>query len=87
MLATLKEQYISFLDTKKRIGVRHPIYDVYQVQEYSDGHLVFIPCNIVQSEKIDKKTLGQIERSVENLKAGKVIGPVDIKAARRRYKS
>ena len=86
-MVTLKEEYISFLDAKKRISVRHPRYDVYQVQEYSDGHLVFIPCNIVRPEKIDKNTLNQIERSVQNMKKGKVLGPVDIKASRKHYKS
>ena len=82
----LKEEYVSFLDSKKRITVRHPQYDVYQVQEYSDGHLVFILCNIVRSEKIDKQTLNQIEKSVENMKSGKVLGPIDVKAVRKLYR-
>ena len=85
-MATLKEEYTAYLDSKKRVVVRKPTHTVYHVQEYTDGHLVLIPCEIVPSEKIEKGTLAQIERSVANLKARKVSEPVDIKAALKLYK-
>ena len=81
-----QKEYIAHLDSKKRIVVRDATHTIYKVREYSDGHMVFIPCEIKPSSKIKKTTLAQIERSISNLKARKVSGPVDVKSALKLYR-
>ena len=77
----VKDEYTAHVDSKKRVVVRAPTRSVYRVREYADGHLVLIPCDLVPSPSLRKETLAQIERSIANLKAGKVSGPIDVKAA------
>lgn len=45
------------------------------------------PQKLVDDPPISAETLSQIKRSIGNLKAGKVSGPIDIKAARRALRS
>lgn len=83
---TPEKEYVAHVDSKRRMVVRNGTHTVYRVLEYHDGHMVLIPCEIVPSPKIKKGTLAQIERSIVNLKKGKVSEPVDIKAALKLYR-
>ncbi len=76
-----QNEYIAHVDSKKRVVVRSSTHSVYRVREYADGHIVFIPCEITPSRKVKAETLRQIEKSIGNLKAGKVSKAVDVNAA------
>ncbi len=76
-----QNEYIAHVDSKKRVVVRSGAHSVYRVREYPDGHLVFMPCEITPSRKIKQETVRQIERSLANLKRGRVSEAIDISAA------
>ena len=55
----------------------------WSVKVFRDGHMLISPQKLVEDPPISAETLRQIKRSIGNLKAGNVSGPIDIKAARR----
>lgn len=86
-IAKPKNEYIAHTDSKKRIVVRSsPPHGYYIVREYSDGHVVFTPCEVTPSPKIKASTLQQIERSIANLKAGKTSEPVNVNNALKLFR-
>lgn len=86
-VARPQNEYVAHTDSKKRIVVRSSTPNGYYiVKEYSDGHIVFTPCDIAPSKKIKAGTLAQIERSIANFKKGKVSDPVDVNAALKLFR-
>jgi hypothetical protein len=78
-MATVKE-YDARIDTKKRVTLRGASYANYHVQEYADGRIVLEPRELVAPFKLSKKTLETMDKSMRNLKRGKVSKPIDISA-------
>ena len=77
MEAVLKT-YDARLDSKKRITIRNPQYEYYHVVEKENGIVILEPRKLVDPLTISKKTLEDMEQSVDNLKKGKVSKPVKL---------
>ena len=75
---TLKT-YDAKLDSKKRITIRNPKYEYYHVTEKDNGIVVLEPRELVDPFTISKKTLEEMDKSMENLENGIVYGPVKLK--------
>ncbi|MBN2657013.1 MAG: hypothetical protein JXR86_08125 [Spirochaetales bacterium] len=76
MSAVLKE-YDTKIDSKNRFTVRGAKYDYYHVMEYNDGRIEMIPRVLVDPTLISANTVKMMDKSVENLKKGKVSAPID----------
>jgi len=87
MPTVIKEEYIAHLDGKNRFTLRGAKTRLYTVRVFKDGHLLLSPQKLVEDPPISRETMRQIERSVGNLKTGKACGPINVKAARRLFKS
>ena len=77
MEATLRT-YDARLDSKKRITIRNPQYEYYHVVEQDNGVVVLEPRKLIDPLTISKKTLKQMDKSMENVKKGIVYGPVKL---------
>jgi hypothetical protein len=87
MPALIKKEYVAHLDGKNRFTLRGARSRLYTVRVFDDGHLLLSPQKLVEDPPISRATMLQIARSVGNLKAGKTAGPINIKAARKLFKS
>jgi hypothetical protein len=87
MPAVLEKEYSVHLDGKNRFAIRGAKTKHWSVKVFRDGHMLVSPQRLVEDPPISSETLRQIKRSIGNLKAGKVSGPIDIKAARRALRS
>jgi len=87
MPAAIKKEYVAHLDSKNRFTLRGAKARLYTVRVFEGGHLLLSPQKLVDDPPISRDTMRQIERSVGNLKAGKVAGPVDVNAARKLFES
>lgn len=87
MPATIEKEYSVHLDNKNRFAIRGAKTKHWSVKVFKDGHMLVSPQKLVDDPPISAETLRQIERSVDNLKAGRVVGPIDIKAAGRVLRS
>ena len=83
MPATLEKEYSVHLDEKNRFAIRGAKTKHWSVKVFRDGHMLISPQKLVEDPPISAETLRQIKRSIGNLKAGNVSGPINIKAARR----
>jgi len=72
-------EYDAKVDSKKRITIREPQTEYYHVEERSDGTILLSPRILVHPNEISERTLNMIDKSVVNMKAGNVSGPVDFK--------
>lgn len=70
--------YDSKVDSKKRITLRKTRFNYYNVQEFSDGKIILEPRVLVPPFEISKKTLKMMDRSMKNIKKGKVSKAIDI---------
>jgi hypothetical protein len=77
-------EYDARIDSKKRLTLRGASFDYYHVQEYPDGRIILEPRQLVAPHEMSKKTLAMIDKSVANLKKGKVSKPVDLSAFKGR---
>jgi len=87
MPSVIEKEYVAHLDGKNRFTLRGAKTKLYRVRVFDDGHCLLSPQKLVDDPPISAKTMRQIERSIGNLKVGKVSGPIDIKAARKLFKS
>ena len=78
MEAVLKT-YDARLDSKKRITIRNPKYEYYHVVEKENGVVVLEPRELVDPFTVSKKTLEDMDKSMENVNKGIVYGPVKVK--------
>ena len=80
ILLMKKEQktYIAKLDSKKRITIRNPQYDYYQVIEQENGMIVLQPRTLVDPLTISKKTLKEMDESADNINKGIVSDPIKL---------
>ena len=77
MEAVLKS-YDARIDSKKRITIRNPKYEYYHVVEQENGVVVLQPRKLIDPFVISKKTLKDIDKSMENIEKGVVFGPVKL---------
>lgn len=82
MSSVAQKEYIAHLDNKNRFAVRGATTRHYAVSVFDDGHMLLSPRKLVEEEPISEATLAQIERSISNMKSGKVSAPIDIQSAR-----
>ena len=73
------KNYDAKLDSKKRITIRNPKYDYYHVTEQDNGVVILEPRELIDPLTISKKTLEDMDKSMENLEKGIAFGPVKIK--------
>jgi hypothetical protein len=87
MPPAIQKEYVAHLDGKNRLTLSGAKSKLYTVKVFEDGHLLLSPQKLVEDPPISRNTMRQIERSVGNLKAGKASGRINIKAARKLFKS
>jgi hypothetical protein len=74
-------EYDAKIDVKKRLTLRGARYGHYHVREYKDGRIVLEPRELVKPFALSRRTLKMMDRSIANLKKGKVSDPIDLSAA------
>ena len=75
---SIVKEYEAKLDSKHRITIRGSDYQYFRVKQYGDGHLELLPRVLVDPKEISKNTLQMMDKSIENLKKGKVSEAIDL---------
>ena len=78
MLKLIKE-YDAKIDSKKRMTLKDVDYNYYHIEMYDDGSLKLFPRVLIEPKSISKKTLKMMDKSIANIKNGKVSKAIDIK--------
>lgn len=78
MEATATVNYTAHLDAKNRLTIRGARYAYYQVKEYDNGCIFLEPRELKKPKMLSKKTLDMMDKSIRNLKLGKVSEPLDL---------
>ena len=73
------KEYDAIIDMKHRITLRGAQYGHYHVKEYADGHIELEPRVLVNPFEISQRTLKGMDKSVDNLKKGKVGKVINLK--------
>ena len=76
-MSSVAKQYDTKIDSKKRFTIRGAQFDYYHVSEFDDGHIELVPRVLVDPNEISVNTLNMMDKSVENLKSGKVSKPIN----------
>lgn len=76
--ATVVSQYDAVVNAKKPISLRGTKVKHFHVKALSDGRYVLEPRVLVPPEAISPRALKMLERSVTNLKKGRVSLPIDL---------
>ncbi len=76
MVAT--KDYVVHIDDKKRITLRGAMYQYYNVKEYENGCIMLEPRELVVPETISARTLADMDRAIDNFKAGSVSPAIDL---------
>ena len=71
--------YDAKLDSKKRITIRNPKYEYYHITEHENGVVVLEPRELIDPLTVSKKTLQDMDSSMENVEKGIVYGPIKFK--------
>ena len=77
MIGAIKE-YDAKIDSKKRITLRSVTFDYYHVIEREDGTIMLEPRILTSPYSVSENTLNMMDKSVENIKRGKVSEPIDL---------
>lgn len=77
-MTTTVRKYDAKMDSKKRITLRNAMYEYYHVEEFEDGRIVLEPRELVPPFQISERSLAMMDKSIENLKQGRVSKPVDL---------
>jgi len=70
--------YDAHLDAKNRITLRGVNYQNYNVRVFENGCVIMEPRILSVPEEISAKTLADMDRAVENFKAGNVSDAIDL---------
>jgi len=73
------KKYTTKLDSKKRMTIKNPDFEYYQVNIFDDGNILLEPKVLVDAHEVSANSLNMMDRSISNLKKGKVSKPVDFK--------
>lgn len=77
MEAKIRE-YDAKLDSKKRLTLREAGYEYYHVSVLPDQRIVLEPRILTTPFEVSENTLKMMDKSVENLKNGKVSPALDL---------
>ncbi len=77
-MSSIVKQYDTKIDSKNRFTIRGAKYDYYHVSEFDDGHIELVPRVLVDPVEISKNTLNMMDKSIKNLKSGKVSDSIDL---------
>ena len=72
------KQYDAKVDGKNRVTRRGAQYEYYNVKEYDNGCYLLEPRELAVPEEISARTLRDMDKAVNNLKAGKASTPIDL---------
>jgi hypothetical protein len=75
--AVIKE-YDAPVDNKKRVTIRGASFTHYRIEEYSDGTIFLRPRVLVDPNLLSRNTLRMLDKSVANLKKGRVSKPINL---------
>ena len=76
-MSSIIKQYDTKVDSKNRFTIRGANFNYYHVTEFNDGHIELVPRVLVDPNVISRNTLNMMDKSIENLKNGKVSDPID----------
>lgn len=71
--------YNAKVDSKKRITLRKTNYEYYEIKEFEDGTIVLEPKVLVSPFQVSENTLKMMDKSIDNLKKGKVSKEIKFK--------
>ena len=77
-MSTAIREYDAKVDSKKRLTLRESPYDYYHVEHYSDGRIMLQPRELVEPFRVSENTLSMMDKSMENVKAGKAGKAIDL---------
>lgn len=72
------KQYDAKLDDKKRLTIRGTKFNFYHVDEFNDGTLILKPRVLVDPNELSLNTLHMMDKSMKNLRNGKVSKPIEL---------
>ncbi len=75
---SIVKEYEAKIDSKNRITIRGSEYQYFKVRQYGDGHLELLPRILIDPNEISRNTLEMMDKSVENLRNGKVSEPINL---------
>ena len=79
MANTIVKEYDAKMDEKKRVAIRNSNFSYFHVKEYSNGSIVLEPRILVAPFEISEKSLNMMDKSIKNLKKGKVSKKINVK--------
>jgi hypothetical protein len=82
-MESIIKQYDAKLDEKKRLTIRGSKFDFYHIDEFNDGTLVLRPRVLIDPDELSANTLQMMDKSIKNLKNGKVSKPVNLDKYRK----
>jgi hypothetical protein len=74
----LVKEYDAAVDNKKRVTLRGASFTHYRIEEYSDGTVFLKPRVLVDPNLLSRNTLRMLDKSVANLKKGRVSKPINL---------
>ncbi len=78
MLRVIKK-YTTKLDSKKRMTIKNPEFEYYQVNIFDDGNILLEPKVLVDAFEVSANTLHVMDNSIKNLKKGIASKPINFK--------
>ena len=73
------KKYTTKLDSKKRMTIKNPDFEYYQVNIFDDGNILLEPKVLVDAHEVSANTLNMMDKSIRNMNKGNVSKPVDFK--------
>lgn len=70
--------YITHIDSRKRITLRGASFDYYHVREFVNGCITLEPRELVAPACISSQSIEAMDRAVENFNLNKVSDPIDL---------
>lgn len=77
-MESIVKEYDAKLDSKKRLTLREAGFEYYHVSVFSDQRIVLEPRVLTSPFDISANTLKMMDKSVQNMKKGKVSKAVDL---------
>ena len=77
-MAIAINSYDTKIDAKRRLTLRHSLFEYYHVEEYSDGKICLFPRELVEPLSVSANTLKMMDSAMENFKNNIVSEPIDL---------
>jgi hypothetical protein len=72
------KEYDTKLDSKKRVTLRHAVFEYYHVVQFQDGSIKLEPRELTAPFQISEGTLSMMDTAMDNVKAGRVSEGIDL---------